>query len=74
MKAKDLQGLSVDELIQKEKALRKDISGLNYQQKMGRVEKPSQFKLIKRDIARILTVVNQKTKASQEGTNNDRKS
>ena len=64
MKAKDLQGLSVDELIQKEKDLRKDLSGLNYQQKMGRVEKPSQFKLIRRDIARILTVVNQKTKVS----------
>ena len=68
MKANDLQGLSVDELIQKEKALRKDISGLNYQQKMGRVEKPSQFKLIKRDIDRILTVVNQKTNVSQKGT------
>ena len=68
MKAKELQGLSVEELTQKEKNLRKDLSGLNYQQKMGRVEKPSQFKLIKRDIARILTVVNQKTKASQEGT------
>lgn len=66
MKAKDLQGFSVDELIQKEKALRKDLSGLNYQQKMGRVEKPSQFKLIKRDIARILTVVNQKTKADKK--------
>ena len=68
MKAKELQGLSVEELTQKERNLRKDLSGLNYQQKMGRVEKPSQFKLIKRDIARILTVVNQKTKASQEGT------
>ena len=64
MKVKELQGLSVDELIQKEKNLRKDLSTLNYQQKMGRVEKPSQFHLLRRDIARILTVINQKTKTS----------
>ena len=64
MKAKELQELTIDELIQKEKALRKDLSALNYQQKMGRVDKPSQFHLIRRDIARILTVVNQKMKPS----------
>jgi large subunit ribosomal protein L29 len=67
MKAKELQGLSIDELTQKEKNLRKDLSALNFQQKMGNVEKPSQFHLIRRDIARILTVINQKAKASQEG-------
>jgi len=66
MKVKELQGLSIDELTQKEKNLRKDLSGLNYQQKMGRVEKPSQFHLIRRDIARILTVINQKTKADKK--------
>jgi large subunit ribosomal protein L29 len=70
MKVKELQSLSVEELVQKEKALRKDLSALNFQQKMGRVEKPSQFHLIRQDIARILTVVNQKQKASvtKEGT------
>jgi len=67
MKVKELQGLTVEELLQKEKTLRKDLAGLNYQQKMGRVEKPSQFHLLRRDIARILTLVNQKTKASREG-------
>lgn len=68
MKVKELQGLTAEELVQKEKALRKDLAGLNYQQKMGRVEKSSQFHLLRRDIARILTILNQKAKASQEGT------
>ena len=64
MKVKELQALSVEELLQKEKGLRKDLSGLHYQQKMGGVQKPSQFHLIRRDIARILTVVNQKNNVS----------
>jgi large subunit ribosomal protein L29 len=70
MKSKELQSLSIEELAQKEKALRKEISALNFQQKMGRVEKTSQFRLHRKDIARILTVVNEKKKASKtkEGT------
>ena len=66
MKTKELQVLSVDELNQKERNLRKELSTLNYQQKMGGVQKPSQFHLIRRDIARILTIVNQKTKADKK--------
>lgn len=66
MKAKELQSLSIEELTQKEKALRKELSGLNFQQKMGRVEKPSQFRLHRKHIARILTVVNQKKKAEKK--------
>ena len=66
MKAKELQGFSVEELVQKEKDLRKGLSELNYQKRMGRVEKPSQFHLLRRDIARILTVINQKKKADSK--------
>ena len=60
VKAKDLKGISSEELQQKEKTLKKDLFDLNYQRKMGNVEKPSRFRQIKREIARILTVLRER--------------
>ncbi len=60
MKANEFRSLGSEELGQKEKALKKELFELKYQRKIGRVEKPSRFRLIKRDIARILTVLNEK--------------
>lgn len=60
MKTKELRGLSSDELGQKEKAFKKDLFELNYQRKMGTVEKPARFQKIKKDIARILTILNER--------------
>ncbi|MFA5259659.1 MAG: 50S ribosomal protein L29 [Candidatus Omnitrophota bacterium] len=60
MKAKDLRSLSLEDLGQKEKALKKDLFDLKYQRKIGRVERPSMFKLVKRDIARIQTILNER--------------
>lgn len=65
MKAKELRALSTDDLLIKETNLKKDLFNLRYQRKIGRVEKPSQFKLIKRDIARILTILNER---KEDGT------
>lgn len=65
MKIKDIKAMSSDELLQKEKNLKKELFDLNFQRKMGRVEKPSRFKLIRRDIARILTILNERV---QDGT------
>jgi len=60
MKTEDLKGLSSDELIQKEKAFKKSLFELNYQRKMGNVEKPHQFRVLKRDIARIMTILKER--------------
>jgi len=60
MKKQDLKGLSKDELIQKAKTLRDEIFKLNQQRYAGRVEKPHMFGLIKRDIARIQTLLGEK--------------
>ena len=60
MKMKDLKELNSTELTQKEKAFKKELFDLNYQRKMGRVEKPSRFGLLKRDIARILTILRER--------------
>lgn len=60
MKVKELKDLSSDELIQKEKEYKKELFNLNFQRKNGNVEKPSQFKLLKKDIARILTILKER--------------
>jgi len=60
MKIKDIRALSPDDLLNKEKSLKKELSELRYQRKIGRVEKPSRFKMIKRDVARIQTILREK--------------
>jgi large subunit ribosomal protein L29 len=60
VKAKDLHNLSREELLQKIKALKEELFKLNMQRYGGRVEKPHMFGLVKKDIARIQTVLRQK--------------
>lgn len=62
MKSKELKNLNLDELMQKEKALKKELFELKYQRQIGRVEKPSRFKAIRKDIARILTIASERAK------------
>jgi large subunit ribosomal protein L29 len=55
MKMKELKNLTDDELVAKEQQIKKDMFALNNQRQLGRVEKPSNFRNFRRDIARILT-------------------
>lgn len=60
MKIKELRDLQNEDLIQKEKALKKEIFELNYQRKYSRVEKPGRFRNIRREIARIKTILTER--------------
>jgi len=60
MKIGELRSLSTDELEQKERSLRQELFKLNQQRYGGNVEKPHMFSLIKKDIARVQTLLNQK--------------
>lgn len=60
MKAKELRNLSLEELLQKERSLKEDLFKLNMGRYSGRVEKPHMFSLIKKDIARIQTILREK--------------
>ena len=60
MKPLELKNLSKEELLGKEKSLYEELSKLNIQRHSGSVEKPHKFALIKKDIARIRTILNQK--------------
>jgi large subunit ribosomal protein L29 len=60
MKIKELKSLSNEELVQKEKQLKEQIFELNFQRQMGRVEKPAMFHSLKKTIAQVLTILNER--------------
>ena len=60
MKIKDLRALSKEELSQKQHSLTEELTKLSQQRYTGRVEKPHMFTLIRKDIARIKTILNEK--------------
>ena len=60
MKIKELKVLSDAELVTKEKQIKKDLFALNNQRQLGRIEKPSDVRKFRRDIAKILTILNER--------------
>ena len=64
MKAAEMREITVDELLQKEKDLRKELFNLRFQQATGEIENPLRIRTLKKDIARILTIVAQKQKGA----------
>ena len=57
MKAKELRDLSLEELKKKEQALREDLFRLKFQHGIRRLENPARLALLRKDIARVLTVM-----------------
>ncbi len=66
MKTKELRDRSRAELEQKLFSLKEELFNLRFQAKAGRLEKPSQIRNIKRDIARINVII--KEKSDEKGT------
>ncbi len=65
MEMKELLDLTPEELIQREKQLRKELFNLRFQLASGRVESPARIRQVRRDIAQIKTVYNAKRTSSQ---------
>ena len=66
MKIKELRSLSDDDLTAKEQQFKKELFDLNNQRQLGRVEKPATFRSLRRDIAKILTVLSERTNNGQQ--------
>ena len=62
LKTRDLHNLSEEELKAKESSLYQELFKLNQQRYSGRVEKPHLFHQVKKDIARIKTILKEKAK------------
>ncbi|MFC1666834.1 50S ribosomal protein L29 [Candidatus Omnitrophota bacterium] len=62
IKASELRNLSKQELDEKMVALKKSLFEMRTQGSTGRIEKPSKISQMRKDIARILTVLGEKEK------------
>jgi large subunit ribosomal protein L29 len=58
MKIRELKELSADELQAKEAELRDQLFKLRFQKSLGQLENPLKLKNVKKDIARIKTLLN----------------
>ena len=64
MKIKEILELTPDELRARKRELREEVFHLRLQQQSGQLEKPSQLRLLRREIARLETVLTQKATPS----------
>lgn len=65
MKASELRGKGVADLNQELLERRKEQFNLRMQQATGQLSRPDQMRKVRRDIARIKTVLNDKIKAGE---------
>jgi large subunit ribosomal protein L29 len=63
VKASSLREKSVDELHTRERELAEQLYKLRFQRATGRMESPARMRQVRREIARIKTVLNEKSRA-----------
>jgi len=67
MKIKEIIEMSTDELLTKRRDLRQESLHLRLQQQSGQLEQPSRLRLVRRDVARIETVLTNRNKEASKG-------
>jgi large subunit ribosomal protein L29 len=67
MKIKEIAEMSTDELLTKRRDLRQERLHLRLQQQSGQLEQPSRLRLIRRDVARIETMLSHRANQPQGG-------
>ncbi|MDB6153801.1 MAG: ribosomal protein [Chthoniobacteraceae bacterium] len=65
MKIKEIRELSVAELGARRREIKEEVFHLRVQQQSGQLEKPSQLHTLRKEVARIETVLNQKAKSAE---------
>jgi len=67
MKPSEIRALSVDELKQKEIDLRKELFNLRFQLSKGELQNNSRVLAVRKDIAKVLTVITEKQPRTKTG-------
>ena len=60
MKASKLKDMSMDELLTKDKELTQELFNLRFQLHTGRLENTAKLSTVKKDIARVKTILREK--------------
>ena len=66
MKAKEIRAMSADELQKKLTELKDELFHLRFQLAIKQLDNPHKITAVKRDIARVLTVINEGKKAAEK--------
>jgi large subunit ribosomal protein L29 len=66
MKIKEIIEMSTDELLTKRRDLRQERLHLRLQQQSGQLEQPSRLRLLRREVARIETVLANRDKETKK--------
>lgn len=62
MRPSELRNMSVEELNKKNDDLRKELFNLRFQTVTGEIQNPKRINAVKKDIARVLTIITEKAK------------
>jgi large subunit ribosomal protein L29 len=65
MKAKDIRALSADEILVKTTEMRHELMNLRFQQVAGQLTDTSRLRVLRRQIARMETILNQKKQLAE---------
>lgn len=62
MRPSELRAMTLEELKEKEKELRKELFNLRFRLATGEIENPMRIRAVRKDIARVLTIMTEKMK------------
>ncbi len=65
MKVKEIRDLSAEEIAKKVDSWEEELFNLRFQARMGQLSNPLQLRMVRRDIARAKTVLQQITSAQE---------
>ncbi len=68
MRANEMRDKTPQELRDKEQELAEQLFALRLQKVTGQLENPSKIREVRRDLARVLTVLNEKNSAAEPGS------
>lgn len=63
MRTSEFRDMTREELAQKESDLRKELFNLRFQQATGEIENPRRIRTVRKEIAKVLTVMTEKAGA-----------
>lgn len=61
-----LRDMTIEELRQEDMTLRKELFNLRFQKATGELQNPRRIRQVRKDIARVLTIINEKLRGKTE--------
>ncbi len=72
MRPSELRDMTVEELRQKEAELRKELFNLRFQHATGDIQNPKRLTAVRKDIARVLTIITEKERSGDRSPESTR--